>query len=69
MFKENYWASMETDILGISSGAVWRHASTTVSAVKRKQTPPTEARNAHRPNLDGDILFSDLTNKTTTYSR
>ena len=26
-------------------------------AVKRKKTPPNEARNAHRPNLDGKIFL------------
>ena len=30
---------------------------------------PTVAQNAHRPNLDHDILLSGLTNNTTTYSR
>jgi len=56
--KENYLASMETEMLGISPVAVLIQASTTDKrrAVK-KETPPTEARNAHRPKLDGDILF------------
>ena len=31
--------------------------------VKRRQIPPTEARNAQRLNLDSDILRPDLTNK------
>ena len=45
-------------MLGISPVAVLIQASTTDKrrAVK-KETPPTEARNAHRPKLDGDILF------------
>jgi len=70
VFKDNYLASMEADILGISPGAVWRHTSIIASALDGENiTPHTEGRNVHMPNLFGDILLSDLTNKNTTYSR
>ena len=62
MFKENYLASMFKDTYLASM-----FKDTYLVSLKRKRNPPTEARNAHRPNLDGDILLFDITNKTYTH--
>ena len=38
-------------------------------AVKTKQTPPTEVRNAHKPKVDRRILLSDNDQQMTGYVR
>ena len=44
-----------------------RPLPTAPGAVKTKQPPLIDVRNAHRLTLDSDSLLSDLTNKTTIY--
>ena len=64
---------METDILDISLAAVCRQTllPPTHRAVKTKETPPTEARNAHRPKLVKNILpyFTKSTKRPPTAAK
>ena len=52
---------MGADTLGVLPAGcdVTRPLPPAPLTVKTKQTPPTEARNAHSPKLDGDIFFSE----------